>query len=147
MVYADLIASLADSAPLSALVILFLYAGLSCIAAGLSTLWTLGQWKGYARFGLWNLLTLAAVWFAVRYSPGERAASLRKANFVGVFTRVFVLATLAAQDVVLLPLGSVAGSFIAASILPFLAVTLSTIYTIRGVRKSVFGSLGMRRTP
>ena len=54
-----------------------LVAVLSYVAAGVSGVLLYGQWKGYARLGLWNLLTLVGLVLAIRHVPGERGEKLR----------------------------------------------------------------------
>ena len=74
--YAEAVESMAHPAfgvPLG----IALVAVLSYVAAGVSGVLLYGQWKGYARLGLWNLLTLVGLVLAIRHVPGERGEKLR----------------------------------------------------------------------
>jgi hypothetical protein len=83
-----------------------LVAGISYLAAGLSSLWLLGKWKGYAALGLYNLLSLAGLFLRVRFFPGERVKTLRGVRFITLFSLTFVLLTNLLNIALLLPLAS-----------------------------------------
>lgn len=104
MRYADFVTS-SDSHFFAVEVAAFLT--LSYLAAGLSALWLLRKWKGYAKFGLWNGLTLIGLYLAIRYLPGERAATLRQEKrFVMLFSLMFLSLTMLQCTVLLIPLHS-----------------------------------------
>jgi hypothetical protein len=94
----------------AALVVLLAAALLSYLSAGLAGLVMFGRWKGYARVGLWNLLTLVGLAFQIRHIPGERGEALRNTRrwgvgFSFVFSVVFVALTVMLQFLLYLPLG------------------------------------------
>jgi len=88
--------------------LLLLIAALSYVAAGLAGLWVGAQWRTYAYLGFGNLLTVAAMWIAIRFS-GERGKEARKKKFLRAFTYIFVLLTVQLDWMFLLLLGAPAG--------------------------------------
>ncbi|MFO0837703.1 MAG: hypothetical protein U1D55_04190 [Phycisphaerae bacterium] len=68
---------------------------LSYVLAGISGLVVFGRWRGWARLGLWNGLTLVALHFKMRYRlPGDDRS--RRA-FLAVFSLGFVVCCIAIQ--------------------------------------------------
>lgn len=68
----------------------------SYVCGGLSGLVLFGRWGAYARLGLWNLLTLVAVYIAVRLHRKRRELKPSAAVFALLFTFLFHLVVLGA---------------------------------------------------
>jgi hypothetical protein len=65
-----------------------LVALLSYVAGGLTGLITFGRWRGYAAFGLWNLLTIVGLIVAYSSVPGEWGDKLREKRIASGFWRI-----------------------------------------------------------
>ena len=104
--YAFFLESLDDRAVLAGWTLAV--AALSYISAGIAAWSLFGTWKGYATFGLMNLLTLAGLLLFVRFARGHTAENLRKEKrkFWHRFTLIFVSLTVLVQIALRVPLMS-----------------------------------------
>lgn len=111
--YAEFVESLSFHIGLEWLVRILLILCFSYLSAGIAGMVLFGEWRGYAAFGLMNLLTIVGLTVAARcrYArpdrdrPGARFASRASAmRFCALFSLVFVALTVLAGFVLLLPL-------------------------------------------
>lgn len=86
-------------------------ATISYVSAGLTGVLLFGKWKGYAQLGLWNVLTIVALFFSIRHLKGpigERLRNPEKARgkrlFLLVFSLFYILITIAFGNLLNLPL-------------------------------------------
>jgi len=120
--------------------LLLLIAALSYVAAGLAGLWRGAPWRTYAYLGFWNLLTVAAMWIAIRFS-GERGEEARKKKFLRAFTCIFVLLTVLLDWMFWLLLGApqgIAGNGVLmwTFIIPLLiALCLGVVFLVKTVSR------------
>ncbi len=81
---------------------------LSYLAAGMAGLSRFGRWRGYARLGLWNCLSLIAVAIASRRQPRDRweGSEFARRTFVRRFTLFYIFLCLALELALRIPLGA-----------------------------------------
>lgn len=80
-----------------ALLMLLSFIALLCyVCGGLAGLVVFRQWNAYALMGLWSLLTLVALYIALRRSRGRRGENPRAARFLAVFTLIYHILTIPA---------------------------------------------------
>jgi len=113
LAYAELVESLSSHAALTLLAHALLILGFSHVAAGLTGLLLFRKWRGYARLGALNLLTIVGMAIAMsrlssRYRAGRTppfASPASRWQFLGLFSAVYVTLTILAGAVLLLPFG------------------------------------------
>ena len=112
--YAESVESLALNVGSAVLTGAAAVACLSYVSAGLSGLLLFGLWRGYARLGLCNTLTIVGVAIAVhrervrrdRYQQLPRfATSASATGFCALFSAIYVALSAAVQLLLMLPLG------------------------------------------
>ena len=111
--YAHAITALSETPVAITLVGLFIVVALSYLSAGLSGLALLGKWRGYARLGFWNVLTLVGLIIAVRRTDSEMwkradgATAERDAPRMGfciAFTFTYLILSIILQLILRFPL-------------------------------------------
>jgi hypothetical protein len=109
--YARIVAALLHRWP-AVLTYVVLIAGMSYAAGGLAGLLLFGEWRPYARVGVWNLLTLIAVDRVLRHAKDSHGLPLARrrgkeflpGDFVFIFSITFVGLTIAFCQLLKLPL-------------------------------------------
>jgi len=83
-----------------------LAAALSYVSAGISALLVYGKWRPYARRGVWNVLTLIGLGYAIaKYRQREVGEKWGLVPFLLVFTVLYTVLVFAARAALLAPLG------------------------------------------
>ena len=111
LAYAELVESLSSRATLTLLAHILLILAFSHLAAGLTGLLLFRRWRGYARLGALNLLSIVGMFIAmgrlrVLYGDGRTPTFVSRASrwkFCGLFSAVYVALTVLAGSILLLP--------------------------------------------